>query len=449
MADVAINVAETILKKITPLVQDHLNLLWGLSGELENLGFLVSMIKAIQDDTRDGDHNRTDQVWLENLDKIMNEITRVLDYFQSRADSISPVSDDSNLDDHQKAMKKREKEDGCLFPLSYFLSRPNPIYWIRDSVMAGKIKTIRQRLLDNLSDKKLLEFHPAVKKKQAPPSDNQSEDTTIIAPSARAWTLASDYMVIIEIHYLPEKLKLPSLHSLPRLEQLALEHLTLEYIFEADTPPSPGKLFPKLRKLWIRHCPNLKGWWNLKLPTMENDDDNKLLELTFPRFPCLEHLDLREFNDLIWFPVFPEISSTLYMEKGSILHFERTRNLLPDSRGFSKIQYLWFSKVGDMEYLDIQLFPSLINLELWDCENLRGWGKGEDSRGKVPAASSLKTFDLKNCPRLECLPRGMRELGAKTTVKINGCDKLKVKYATKSGPDWPSRVDSTYLTLDW
>nr|GLL35200.1 putative disease resistance protein RGA1 [Ipomoea trifida] len=439
MAEVAINVAETILKKITPLVQDHLNLIWGLSEELKKLDFLVSLINAIQDDTRDGDHNRVDQVWLQNLEKIMNEITDVLDYFQRRADSISPVSDDD-----QKAMNKREKEDGCLFPLSYFLSHPNPIDWIRDSVMAGKIKTIRQRLSDNLSDKKLLEFHPAVKKKQAPPS----EDTNIIAPSATAWTLSSDYMVIIEIHYLPEKLKLPSLHSLPRLEQLALEHLTLEYIFEADTPPSPGKLFPKLRKLWIRYCPNLKGWWNLKLPTMENDDDNKL----FPRFPCLEHLDIREFNDLIWFPVFPGITETLYLVKGSILHLEPTRNLLPDSRGF-KIQYLWLSELGDMEYMDIQLFPSLIKLEVFHCENLRGWGKGdgeeEDSRAKVPA-SSLTTFELRNCPRLECLPRGMRQLGADTKlIKITGCDKLKEKYATKSGPDWPSRVDSSCLTLDW
>nr|GMD37317.1 putative disease resistance protein RGA4 [Ipomoea batatas] len=436
MAEMAISVAETILQKITPLVQDHINLIWGLSDELKKLDFLVSLIKAIQDDTRGGDHNRVDQVWLENLDKIMNEITAVLDYFQRRANGASPapVSDDSNLDggDDQK---------DCLSPLSYFLSDPNPIVWIRDSFMAGKIKTIRQRLYDNLNDKKLLEFHPAVKKKQAPPS----EDTNIIiAPSARAWTLASDYIVIIQINNLPEKQKLPSLHSLPRLEQLTLENLTLEYIFEADTPPSPGKLFPKLRKLWIRYCPNLKGWWNWKLPTMENDK--------FPQFPCLELLDIRDFNDLIWFPVFPGISSTLYMVNGSIRHLERTRNILPDSRGF-KIQYLWLSQVSDMEYLDIQLFPCLIKLDLYHCDNLRGWGKGngeeeEDSRGKVPA-SSLTTFDLRNCPRLGCLPRGMRELGAYTTVNISGCDKLKEKYATKSGPDWPSGVNSSCLTLDW
>lgn len=462
MAEItAMSVAETVLKKITPLVQDHLTLIWGLSDELKKLDFLVSLIKAIQDDTRGGDHNRVDQVWLDNLDKIMNEITGVLDYFQRRANSGSAaeveVSDDSNVDGDDDQKKKKEEEN-CLSPLSYFISDPNPIVWVRDNFMARKIKTIRQRLYDNLNDKKLLEFHPAVKKKQAPPSSsdaNQSADS-VIAPSARAWTLASDYIVIIQINNLPEKEKLPSLHNLPRLEELTLEYLTLEYIFDCagsaaaggaggigDSVPS-GKLFPKLRKLWIRYCPNLKGWW--KLPTTDKDtsDDQSTTTLTtLPQFPCLELLDIRDFNDLIWFPVFPGISSTLYMVNGSILHLERTRKMQPDSWRF-KIQYLWLSQVGDMEYLDIELFPILIKLDLYNCHNLRGWGK---NGGKVP--SSLTTFDLRNCSLLGCLPKGMKQLGANTTVNISGCDKLKQKYASKSGPDWPSGVNATYLTLDW
>ncbi|KAK6269757.1 hypothetical protein POUND7_006862, partial [Theobroma cacao] len=81
---------------------------------------------------------------------------------------------------------------------------------------------------------------------------------------------------------------LPPLDHLSSLESLSLGELdALEYVADSFSLPcstSREPFFPSLKKLLIRDCPNLKGWWKTT-----NENQGSIAEQ--PCFPCLFQLE--------------------------------------------------------------------------------------------------------------------------------------------------------------
>nr|GMD32413.1 putative disease resistance protein RGA3 [Ipomoea batatas] len=148
-------------------------------------------------------------------------------------------------------------------------------------------------------------------------------------------------------------------------------------------------------------------------------------------------------------PLFPTVSEKLYIVTGSIIPLEHTKKVCSNS-SFKYLKKLWVSEVPDLEYMEIELFPSLEYLWVYDCRNLRDWGKKSDDEDAPKAlakvAPSVIEFEIKNCPKLKLLPQGMRLLSSSAKFSISGCPLLKQKYKSKSGQNWPEIVT---ITTDW
>nr|GMD33835.1 putative disease resistance protein RGA4 [Ipomoea batatas] len=421
----AISVARLILEKIAPFAKDQIKLLWGLNEELIKLGDLVSQIGAVQRDAEQGEHDNQTKNWLEKLKEIMDETNNLLDYFSPRARAAN------NFNNHNS------NEDGCFSALSYFVSNPNPIVWVSDSFMARKIKSINERLDGIIKNKDRIRFQKQNPKPQPQlPALPPPEDIG----SVMSWKFASAYMTTIYIKNCPPGKQLPPFHNLPSLEELYFESIMVDYIdttdyhHEDDENNSPSKsqlFFPSLKKLWIWNCPNLKGWWKKK--------DEELL----PRFPCISVVDIKQSPNVTWMPLFPTVSEKLYILTASIIPLDHTKKVFSS---FEYLMKLWVSNVPDLEYMEIELFPSLEYLWVYDCRNLRHWGKEGDDSEASKVAPSVKEFEVKNCPKLTSLPQGMQLLNSSTKFNISGCPLLKQRYMTKSGQDWPEIAN---ISTDW
>ncbi|KAK7850456.1 disease resistance protein rga2, partial [Quercus suber] len=176
---------------------------------------------------------------------------------------------------------------------------------------------------------------------------------------------------------------LPPLSKLPFLESLRLCGMKdLECISDRDISEEVSNLsfFPSLKFLWIRDCPNLKGWWRSASMTGHQHNmtsNSKLFQET----------------------IFPSSSSS-------------------SSSHLSKLNYMGISEIlpdvvspTDGEW-HLNCLTHLETLLIGNCENLKTLPRW------IGNLISLKQFTIYNCLNLKSLPDEMRDLSSLQTLEI-------------------------------
>ncbi|XP_021730209.1 putative disease resistance protein RGA1 [Chenopodium quinoa] len=140
----------------------------------------------------------------------------------------------------------------------------------------------------------------------------------------------------------------------------------------------------KMLDVWGYHGEILPGWvsllTNLVLLHLEYCEELKFL-------PCLRNLPHLKSLSL------DDMASLEYIEKESLLCVDST-----------------LSRLGSNSEEQVSFFPSLEKLRLSNLPKLKGWRRGvEDSSSNsqlIPCLSALKTFKIRGCPELTCVPLG-------------------------------------------
>ncbi|BFG29281.1 hypothetical protein CerSpe_155550 [Prunus speciosa] len=207
---------------------------------------------------------------------------------------------------------------------------------------------------------------------------------------------------------------LPPLDHLPFLKSIVLSGLrNLEYISSEDkvkdfasdemmmmSAASPlTTFFPSLESLYLRGCPNLKGWWR-----------NETASASASSFPCLSTLDIWNCPNLTSMPLYPNLDR-LDLKRSSWKVF-------PSSIVLSKLKSLEIRSVEDMEYVaeeGIDNLTLLQKLEIKDCPNLVSLP--DQGMGRL---ISLQRLHISNCPKLASLPEGIGNLKSLSSLLI-GC----------------------------
>ncbi|KAG4178023.1 hypothetical protein ERO13_A10G015660v2 [Gossypium hirsutum] len=278
---------------------------------------------------------------------------------------------------------------------------------------------------------------------------------------------------------------LPPLHQLYSLKVIRLSRLeALENVSETEMQEElvSGKsttiFFPSLEELQIDDCPNFKGWWKGDVGEASNPH--------LPCFPCLSRLTINHCPNLTTMPLFPSVTE-LELKNTSSKPFQETMKLkltkieapssILDPR--SRLEYLYIDEVKDLGSMSslhqlyslkvIRLsrlealenvsktemqeelvsgksttifFPSLEELQIDDCPNLKGWWKGdvgEASNPHLPCFPCLSCLTINHCPNLTTMPLfpSVTELELKNTSSKPFQETMKLKM-TKIEP--PSSI---------
>ncbi|KAG4383941.1 hypothetical protein GLYMA_13G184900v4 [Glycine max] len=199
----------------------------------------------------------------------------------------------------------------------------------------------------------------------------------------------------------------------------------------------PLDIFPILRKIFIRKCPNLKR-------ISQGQAHNHLQSLYIKECPQLEslpegmHVLLPSLHDLCIIDcpkveMFPEGGLPSNLKYMSLYGSYKLMSSLKSALGGNhSLESLVIGGV-DVECLpDEGVLPhSLVYLEIRKCGDL----KRLDYKG-LCHLSSLKELLLVGCPRLECLPEEGLPKSISTLWIIN-CPLLKQRCREPEGEDWP------------
>ncbi|KAJ6361185.1 hypothetical protein OIU78_001762 [Salix suchowensis] len=211
---------------------------------------------------------------------------------------------------------------------------------------------------------------------------------------------------------------IPPLDGIPSLEELWIMYMyNLEYIdSEGVGGKEVSKFFPSLKKLVIRKCPRLKGWWKESRGEMKDDSDESTVEeeLIMLSFPRLSSLGISKCPNLTSMPLFPTLDEGLWLRRSSSMPLQQTMKMKPPVsssssssfiRPLSNLKRLYISSIDDMESL-----PEV------GLQNL----------------SSLQELDIAYCPRLKSLPLHGQGVPSLQKLVINRCPILKSLSESKS-----------------
>ncbi|XP_065624169.1 disease resistance protein RGA2-like [Quercus suber] len=221
---------------------------------------------------------------------------------------------------------------------------------------------------------------------------------------------------------------LPSLYQLPTLRKLSIWFMDgLEYMTDGDmndeifaSLASPSIFFPSLEELCIENCPNLKGWWRrdkgneaTTTSTISSSSTNQYHQ-HMPYFPRLSYLVLLDCPMMTCMPLFPNLEKGLDLTNSSLKALEETIEMNMGGRAssfsssssssssssplLSKLKFLRFSFIQELEFLPEEWFKNLTSLEtllIWDCHNLTSLPKG------MSHLTSLQTLEIRYCPQLK------------------------------------------------
>nr|TKS05896.1 hypothetical protein D5086_0000128560 [Populus alba] len=228
---------------------------------------------------------------------------------------------------------------------------------------------------------------------------------------------------------------IPPLDGIPSLEELEIVGLgELEYI---DSEGVGGKgvpmFFPSLKRLEMRNCGRLKGWWKRwSRDEMNDDSDESTIEegLIMLSFPRLSSLNIQSYPNLTSMPLFPTLDEGLYLRRTSSMPLQQTMKMTSPvsssssfTRPLSKLKRLHMWSIDDMEslpevglqnlfslqWLSISECPrlkslplpdqgmhSLQRLEVDECRELKSLSESE-SQGMIPYLPSLQELFIDDC----------------------------------------------------
>ncbi|XP_061965088.1 putative disease resistance protein RGA3 [Populus nigra] len=256
---------------------------------------------------------------------------------------------------------------------------------------------------------------------------------------------------------------IPPLDGILSLEVLLIEDMErLEYI---DSEGVGGKgvsmFFPSLKKLMIKSCGRLKGWWKKSRDEMNDDSDESTIEeeLIMLSFPRLSSLSIYKCPNLTSMPLFPTLDESLYLKETSSMPLQQTMKMKSpvssSSSSFihplSKLKNLDIGSVGDMESLPkvgLQNLSSLQRLSINGCERLKSLPLPDQGM------HSLQKLDISNCRELKCLSQSESQgmipyLPSLRELRIIDCSKeLSRRIIIRGGKEWPHIKHIPSIVID-
>jgi hypothetical protein len=185
----------------------------------------------------------------------------------------------------------------------------------------------------------------------------------------------------------------------------------MEYISDCGVSNEfSSSFFPSLKTIYLRNCPNLRGWWRRRDSSVEvnSGTEHPLL----PSFPCLSELVI--FNCLILasIPTFPHLDAKLCLYKASWKPLQQTmmmnmgapQNPTPtattssSSTRLSKLKSIDIDSIEDLETLPEEGLKKLISLKslrIRRCNKLNSLSPG------IQHLAALQDPELDDCPELE------------------------------------------------
>uniref|UniRef100_A0A6N2NFD9 NB-ARC domain-containing protein n=1 Tax=Salix viminalis TaxID=40686 RepID=A0A6N2NFD9_SALVM len=225
---------------------------------------------------------------------------------------------------------------------------------------------------------------------------------------------------------------IPPLAGIPSLEELRIISMyNLEYI---DSEGVGGKevleFFPSLKKLEIRNCHRLKGWWKKSRGEMIDDSDESRVEeeLIMLSFPCLSSLSIEDCPNLTSMPLFPTLNEYLWLISTSSMPLQQTMKMKPPVYYSSS----FIRPLSNLKRLEIRSIDDMESLPEVGLQNL----------------SSLQLLVIGNCPRLKSLPLHGHGMPSLHKLIIYVCPRLKSLSESKSQgmiPYFPSLQELTIL----
>ncbi|XP_057990304.1 putative disease resistance protein RGA1 [Hevea brasiliensis] len=270
--------------------------------------------------------------------------------------------------------------------------------------------------------------------------------------------------------------RLPPFDQLLSLQSLYISGLTnLEYIV---TDGGSSSFFPSLTRLYLYHCPNLKGW----LTCVRNDGTADLL-----RFPCLSILYFHNCPNLTSMPLVPSLEKLEFVGGGGkqlehiikmIISASQSSSFSSSSSSssfpISQFKDLSIYEVEDLEFLPELLFnlTSLQSLSILSCQKITTLSRDENDKGMqwqglqnlrslefydngslvslpkgLQYATTLHRLDIEDCPNLMSLAEGMDNLTELQILRILRCPQLEAKCEKNVGEDWPkvAHIPNIYI----
>ncbi|KAL4601289.1 hypothetical protein ACB092_11G261100 [Castanea dentata] len=176
-----------------------------------------------------------------------------------------------------------------------------------------------------------------------------------------------------------------SIENLKQVKDVALEY--------KDANLKEKQLLDKLDLSWV------------EVNIDETDVGDMSVEALQPH-KNLKALSLNRYGGVI-FPVWLETLTNL-VEFG--LDSCKKCQYLPPLDQFPSLKIIALNRLDCLEYMsdserensDSLFYPSLEELYIWDCPNLKGWWRG--SRDSLPSFSCLSELIIDNCPQLTSFP---------------------------------------------
>ncbi|KAJ6329908.1 hypothetical protein OIU76_008685 [Salix suchowensis] len=274
-----------------------------------------------------------------------------------------------------------------------------------------------------------------------------------------SWLSSLSNLVRIRLDAYTRLEHIPPLDGIPSLKELLICSMkSLEYIdSEGGRGKEVSKFFPSLKKLVIRFCPNLKGWWKKSRGEMKDDSDESTVEeeLIMLSFPRLSSLTIEHCPNLTSLPLFPTLDEYLNLYKSSSMPLQQTMKMYSPSSSFmhplSNLTQLYIRSIDDMESLPevgLQNLTSLQQLEIRDCSRLKSLplhGQG---------MSSLQQLKIHGCPRLKSLSESKSQgmipyLPSLQQLRIDGCsEELSRGWGNESSEVWPNIKHIPNIVID-
>ncbi|WJX56295.1 hypothetical protein P8452_41965 [Trifolium repens] len=211
---------------------------------------------------------------------------------------------------------------------------------------------------------------------------------------------------IEEVKYLSKKCVTGGLRSLTDLNNLRghLEISHLEQVKFSSSKVAAKDEFVKNKQ----HLEFMTLRWDHEEEDGKGEDDNKLLEYLEPH-PKLIVLFIVGYNGL---KLSNWLSSLQFLVKFTLNNCPKCQYLPPmDKLEHLEVLQLW--RLNSLEFIaknnqvgssTPKFFPSLKELTISDCPNLKSWWENEIPENDRPSFSSISKLNIQYCPQLACMP---------------------------------------------
>ncbi|GJR42067.1 putative disease resistance protein RGA1 [Tanacetum coccineum] len=216
----------------------------------------------------------------------------------------------------------------------------------------------------------------------------------------------------------PEFYSENSIVAFPSLQELHLKDFP---VLESWCSVEDRSIFPLLRKLTIKNCPNL---------------------MLLPVFSSLQHLSLYDCNSRIFDPVSKSTSLlTLVLQDFAEL-FSLPKDILENNPLLTSLEIISCPNLQSLPQLELQNLNSLEMLTLRWCQSLsslpRGFQKLTSLKSleitechtisilgdEIEGLTSLKTLSIENCSNLGIISTGLQYLTALESLTVMYCSNL-------------------------